>query len=324
MNPNSSILSGGLEITCGDAAWLYSDLLGARIALPPGQKSPPPVGVTGRRAEYPPPAYYQGWFQACRDPRHVQCFNVGLRLRPEVIALDVDAYSDHGGAATLAALEAQLGKLPATFRNTRRGSANPSGHRLFRVPAGLEWRDAGPGVDTLWWGHRYLVVWPSRVEGKTYRWYGPDGRRLPFREVPTLHQLPALPPAWVEFLTKPARPVVPDGRPWDGAPPTPSELVRIRQELEAARLSVLHAAEGARNQTLNDVTYRLARLAAGSPLDPGQVVAEMVAVGEAVGLDHTEAASTVGSAMRAGARHPRGLTTHLADLAAQLRNGDRR
>ena len=329
MNPASMVagnLGGPTELTCADAAWLYANSagLGALIPLPPGQKSPPPAGTTGRRAEYRTNAAYAYWFDACRNPLHTECFNVGLRLRPEVIALDVDAYDGHGGADTFTALQRQLGRLPATFRNTRRGSTDRSGHRLFRVPTGLEWRDAGPGVDTLWWGHRYLVVWPSVVEGRTYRWYGPDGRRLPFRLLPSYEQLPELPPAWVEYLTKPPRPSVPDEAPWDGAPATASERARIRQVLDAARLSVLHAARGARNATLNAVTYRLARLAAGSPLDSAQAAAAMVDVGEQVGLDPQEAASTVASAMRAGARHPRALTPRLADLAAQLRDGEHR
>ncbi len=91
-------------------------------------------------------------------------------------ALDLDSKPGKDGFASLAALEAQHGTLPATFRARTPGGGE---HRLFRYPkrAGVGNRasDIAPGVDTRG-GHAdgasagYVVLPPSaREDGKAYQ-----------------------------------------------------------------------------------------------------------------------------------------------------------
>lgn len=200
--------------TCGDALYrAYPSAWGDTFPLPAGQKFPPPAGLTGRNGRAVSDADRSGWWDACRQSHGpTDHCNIGLRLGQSVIALDVDAHEGKPGAETLKSLTAKLGPLPKTYRSTSRGGSKPGGHYFYRVPAGLGWRDAGPGIETLWRGHRYAVVWPSWVGGRLYRWYTPTGHlmghgALAGQRVPDFNQLPELPQAWVEHLTRPATPV---------------------------------------------------------------------------------------------------------------------
>lgn len=139
------------------------------------------------------------------------------------------------GGESLAALEEVLGPLPDTWRSTARGWDNPSGQRFFRIkpeqsPKLLDWDDKpGPHIEIVRWGHRYSVVWPSMNGrlGEVYRWLTPRGlsghggvdgegrvwadkqewidlggirHDAPF--VPSVEDLPYLPDAWVDYLTR--------------------------------------------------------------------------------------------------------------------------
>lgn len=130
------------------------------------------------------------------DQRDGRPVTFGLTLSPGVVALDV-----HGqrGANTLAALEARLGPLPATFRNTRRRKGSPSGQRLYLAPLPGERRQLGVGVSIE---GRLPACWPSAVDGNAYRWLAPCGHWLPRGIVPTRLAVAVLPPAWVEYLTQ--------------------------------------------------------------------------------------------------------------------------
>lgn len=162
------------------------------LPLPLGKKMSPPRGYTGAGAVTPTRRDYHRW-AAVGVKR-----NVCLRLPEDVIGIDVDAYGDKPGAATLASLEAKLGPLPPTWIATSRD--NVSGIRLFRVPAGLKWPGgAGPGIDIVKGTHRYVVVAPSvHPEGREYRWVGPTGAES---DEPRLSDLPCLNDDWVQHLT---------------------------------------------------------------------------------------------------------------------------
>lgn len=124
----------------------------------------------------------------------------------EIIGIDVDHYDGKKGYEYLLEVEKELGKLPPTWRSSSRGSLdeNPSGIRFYKVPLGLNFWDLGNNVDCIWKGNRYATAWPS-VSGKTgrsYRWYGPDDSLADVGVVPTVWELPELPDAWVDRLTK--------------------------------------------------------------------------------------------------------------------------
>ena len=149
--------------------------------------------------------------------------NVGLVLPPGVVGLDVDAYGDKPGAATLAALQAVYGPLAATWRSSARPA--PSGIYLFGVPLDLPLRHVeswiadrfgaetvvggdGPGrtrtvmtsgIEIIRSDHRYAQVYPS-VHAKLaarVMWHGPDGAPVTRSSgFPEVGGLPGLPDAW--------------------------------------------------------------------------------------------------------------------------------
>lgn len=176
--------------------------------LPAGQKSPPPVGLTGGAGV---------WTDEQRAGlTFAPGCNYGLRAPAGVIAIDVDDYAKgstiKSGATTLAELEAKLGALPPTWRTSARGAANPSGQRWFRVPALNHYESsAGRDVEVIHRHHRYAVLPPSNhPEGGRYEWISPDGQVL--GAVPLVGRLPELPAAWVDYLTA-SRPPVPGSTP---------------------------------------------------------------------------------------------------------------
>lgn len=178
----------------GDGWPAYATAGWSPLPLPVRAKFPPPAGWTGAGAPYPSRPDCWAWAQ--ENPGG----NLGVRLPPGVVGLDVDAYGGKAGAETLAALTDRLGALPPTWTSTSRpGTA--SGIRVFRAPDGLDWPgQAGPGIDVIHAGLRYVVAAPSvHPEGRRYVWLTPAGTVAD--ELPTPAELPALPAEWIAALT---------------------------------------------------------------------------------------------------------------------------
>lgn len=163
------------------------------LPLPPRAKKYPPTGYTGSTGVDPSGADVYTWAEHHDG-------NVALRMPPDVIGVDVDAYGEKQGAATMANARIAWGAPPATWRITSRDDGI-SGIALYRVPVGLAWPgEVGPGVDILQRSHRYAVAPPSiHPEGRTYRWIDPSG--VVTITPPRPEELPELPAAWVEGLT---------------------------------------------------------------------------------------------------------------------------
>ena len=171
--------------------------LGVAIPLLPGAKEPLLSGMTGSAPK-------QKAEEALKNFEHADdnC-NVGLRVNDTVIGIDVDHFPKKNklGAESLARLEEEHGKLPATFYNTRHGAKADSRHLFYRVPAGVKWEGkAAEDIDILQFSHRHSVVAPSTYEDKPYKWFNPDHEELD--TLPHIEDLPQLPPAWVKFLKK--------------------------------------------------------------------------------------------------------------------------
>jgi hypothetical protein len=201
----------------GRGAWIYMDA-GWRgvLPLPPGQKSPPPKGYTGYDGKWPTTAQIEEWVEGRPDS------NLMLRVTHGVIGIDVDAYGNKTGGQTLKEAEARWGPLPATFRSSARSEDKVSGVRIFRVPEDVLFRtvidfrdDSLADIEIIQSHHRYITAWPSiHPSGQRYRWFSPAGTLLPEGQVPRVDDLPELPAAWVDALTKDAlRRSVFDGAP---------------------------------------------------------------------------------------------------------------
>jgi len=168
------------------------------LPLPAGKKFPPPSGFTGHNGHTPETDDLRrlradGWQD--REGNHYWPGNIGLRLAPNQIGLDVDGYAGKRGGETLAALEADLGLLPPTWRSTSRTDGISAIYH-YRVPPGQPWPGvAGPDIEIVQRGHRYAVVAPSiHPTGQPYVWITPEGEITD--EPPSPGQLPELPVAW--------------------------------------------------------------------------------------------------------------------------------
>lgn len=164
------------------------------LLLPPNQKAPPPTGQTGAGGTWPSGA--DVWATAEEHPEG----NVGIRLPPTVLGLDVDNYAGKAGGHTWVTAQQRHGELPPTWYTTSRADGL-SGIRLYKVTPGMHWPgEIGPGVDLIQVRHRYIVAPPSvHPGGGVYRWCHDDGRA--HVEMPAPDQLPPLPDGWVAALT---------------------------------------------------------------------------------------------------------------------------
>ena len=200
------------------------------LPLPPRKKEMPPTGYTGHNKNkymsVDKAEQITTWLE-----NHPKDANIGMWLHDGVVGLDVDAYfkgeKQYEGQLTFAEMEKKLGALPPTWTSTAR-SDKVSGIRFFQVPKGLVFPGkAGPGIDIIYSGYRYTVVYPSsHPEGGQYQWYRPgmdlDGaparwtreavehpdsewkhtfaRIEAFGEYPHPDDLTYLPEAWVQEL----------------------------------------------------------------------------------------------------------------------------
>lgn len=165
-------------------------------------KHPPPVGFTGRDGTDPTPQQVRAWAEGPPG-------NVGLRLPPGFIGIDVDDYDGKNGGLTLQSLEARWGPLPATWISTSRYDGR-SGIRIFRLRESLPVNDKpGPGIEVIQHHHRFVVCWPSvhPDTGDIYRWIDANGS---VEGPPTPADIPLVPEKWENGLRGPKeRPTVP-------------------------------------------------------------------------------------------------------------------
>jgi hypothetical protein len=232
--------------------------------IPVKGKDHPPAGFTGYNGANVSWPDLQGWCEGAQAGH-----NIALRLPADIVGIDVDAYGGKVGEASLAAAEAELGPLPATWRSTSRAPFTASGIRFYRVASGVDLRGAekrfvarfGDHVDILRRDHRYAVVWPSvhPDTGATYAWYDPAGAEC---APPAPAQLPELPAAWQHFLSTPLGPApptadtaTPASSPWD----LPREFTQ-EQAIEFVRPAferVRAAVDGTINNRLNEAAVTI-------------------------------------------------------------------
>ena len=255
----------------------YAERGWAAIPLPPRSKTPPPAGYTGRHGVTPTHEDITRWGHTFPGDA-----NVALRMPLNVIGLDVDAYGDKPGAASLLELVERFGPLPATWTSTSRGDEHAPGDSrimFYRVPDAAVGTHfvalPGEGIETVQHHHRYAVVFPSvHPDGRVYRWHAPDGARTDV--VPNIADLAELPAEWVAGLADTADRGTPDSSsPEQGAQLLAAlELVGGQSSGCVDVVSFLHTAAarmtavgvGGRHDTMTALCYRLvASCAAGHP-----------------------------------------------------------
>lgn len=301
------------------------------LPLPPRAKSPVPKGYTGRGGKTPDDDQISTW---CRQRANG---NIALRMPGDVLGIDVDDYAytyyeedEDGervqlqgvktGGATLAALEAELGPLPPTWRSSSRGEG-PSGIRFFRVPPGLLWGDFGTHLEGIWWGHRYAVVYPSinPDSGLQYLWIN-DGAEQPLwgAEPPKITEISELPESWTARFGRSADTPRTAAAARAGTPaparPAPDGRRRFTRAEAAAyvqpSLDALRAApHGSINNRLNDAAKVMSHFVPlfWSPLQAQVLLMDALS---ATSYDHPRSAeNTVRSAM----------DSSLGDWQAELR-----
>lgn len=161
------------------------------LPLPKGKKAPPPDGYTGRKGRTPTSDEYAHWKEARGD------WDIGVRLPPGVVGIDIDLYRDNG-ARTIAELEERFGPLPPCPKTTSRSDG--SAILFMRAPGSLDLPGGlGPGVDVIQWFHRFAKTAGEHPSNSNeYRWILVDGTHS--YEPPDIKDLPELPQAWIEGL----------------------------------------------------------------------------------------------------------------------------
>jgi hypothetical protein len=206
-----------------------------------------------------------------------------------LLVLDIDLPE---GPATLARLQTEHGRLPATCEQ-RTGSGGRQ--LLFAHPGQPVVNRTGvqPGIDVRGDGG-YIVVPPStHASGARYRWTG----RVP----------PAPPPGWLlELLDRTRTPDIAAVEvPAVALPAGSREQRYAASALHRELAGVASAVEGSRNDSLNRAAFNLGQLAAAGLLDPDQVAVELERVATGVGLGPVEARRTIASGLAAGLQRPR-------------------
>jgi hypothetical protein len=139
-----------------DAALRYADLGYPVFPCAPGGKVP--LTPRGFKDATTDPAQIRAWWE--KDPEA----NIGMPTAG-LLVVDVDGADNPWPADPAMAQDLARGPVSLTPRGGR--------HHIFRQPAGKAWRNTtgkiAPKVDTRADGG-YVVVPPSVVEGKAYRW----------------------------------------------------------------------------------------------------------------------------------------------------------
>ena len=228
------------------------------LPLPARSKASPPNGYTGYRGKYATQADIDLWDWTG---------NIALRMPPDVVGVDVDAY--HGG--TLGPLEAQYGELPKTVWSTSRDDG--SGIALFRVPNGTTLRtNPAAGIDMIQAHHRYMVVWPSiHPEGRQYQWIDEQsGEHLDGPPAP--EDLPDLPWAWIEALTVDKTEAANSATPQQAQTFITEHTERVQPGSKTGVETRLNNADGSRHDTLVSVSCWAMREAAAGLYSATEVI----------------------------------------------------
>lgn len=239
------------------------------------------------------PATLHGFKDASHDENKARSwfasghYNIGIATGETsgIIVVDID---DEEGEAEWRAIASQ--NEPFATREARTGGGGR--HILFRHP-GIHVGNRTPFRHIHIRGDGGYIVAPPSIH--------PSGRRYEW-----LNDLPVAPmPIWLlnMLLGKESKETASDQPPAPGpspAPPSGSNSRYAQAALKSAYEHVSAAAEGTRNNTLNDETFALAAFIRDGLLSRAEVEQVMEAAARACGLPDSEARRTIASALDAG------------------------
>lgn len=195
----------------------------APMALPKGEKDPPPTGFTGRSGKCADAAQLDAWAKSYGEDANLACW-FGREITIDgvvylLVGIDVDHYDAKRGGDQLQSLVEKLGPLSdkAPWISSSRVDGI-SGIRWFLMPlhdtVGNRIELSGKAdqaIEVIQRHHRYAAVWPStnpKSGGTMYWWFPPgteltnEGRNLwrDTDDLPDPKTFPVLSPSWVDFL----------------------------------------------------------------------------------------------------------------------------
>lgn len=251
--------------------------------------------------------------------------NIGLACGMSgLVALDGDPHRYDERSREF--IQNLIDEYPAPMQITPTGGH----HLIYTIPPGVTLNnspgDLPPGIDVRVNG--YIVLSPSSV---TYRGDDAvdkgveDGFTGRYKWQPSPKDMPPQPlPDYVVEMLKPKVEVkrnTPITIPPLNGNHTQTEryaAAALEKELD----TLARATEGGRNEQLNKSAFSLGQLVAGGALDESEVVDKLETVAFAIGLGEREAARTIESGLRGGAKEPRGvpkepeLKWHVVDTPA--------
>lgn len=221
------------------------------IPLPPGQKSPPPDGYTGREGRNAGIGQVEAWIT--QQPTA----NVATRCPASVIGIDVDHYGEKEGGFALTQWRERhnLEQLPITYVTGSRGDG-VSGIYWFQISEACPELVGAPvsGVEIVQRHHRYAVMPPSlHPNGGEYRWINKATGEV-CEGPPDIDELEWLPWPWIDALTKATIEAEPrDAVEWE--PTTGTEMHPLVQ----AQLDRLDTSPGGRHDAMCAAQMALVR-----------------------------------------------------------------
>ena len=274
----------------------------------PLSKQPPLKGWTGKAGGIPTLEQVEEWRVTYPDS------SILLRLRPDVVGIDVDAYGDKRGGVAVAAAEEIHGPLPATWRSSARGDDNTmAGIRFYRLTDDMDQAkmkgDLGPGsdVEVIRFNHRFAVVYPSLNPSARarYQWYTPNDYRATGDDTLTFEALPFLPSSWYSHLThececfaEARRRRREQSKRYRNRPSGRAGFVAAADDFLAGLEELADMPEGSRNNYLSKLAGRtyLHDVLISEALKYEVVTDALVEAASKCGLDDTETERTIKSA----------------------------
>ena len=220
--------------------------------------------------------------------------------KANLVVVDPDRHGDIDGVANFAKLIEGHDLPVVPIINTAGGGK----HYIFRqpengAPLGNSRGDLPDGIDVRGNGGFIIAVGAVRPDGAVY---APDEHGPALAEAFKKEAIPVL-PEFLEHVIRTKRPAESATKTQDAGPrlaPTVREKAYARATLDGCAEEVESSVRGKRNQTLNAVAFRMARMFAAGWIDRDSVVNRLYQAAKKCGLMAEDGEQTVLDTLRSG------------------------